>query len=343
MPRNYKCRACGVVHEPPTGKHCQHRDDIPAQQQTEHADTLLPLLRDISDRMETMEQRFETMQGASAVEPGTPQRAQSSTPNQAVLGIQDDDIHHEPASPETVRMDSRLMQDAARRLRRLELAQQGEDDLRALGNTRAAGKRSGSVMTATDKVVKSVDWPHMHVRRMVAGRLKGIHFNELKVEEFVFGFLNMIEMPGNDMDFRGMLRILRNLMQDAMEFSWPNARRFYETVGLQVEWGTLKWSDQERINHLRMTYARTNFPARKDEIEAPKPSLLPAPPGTKCCLPYQRHACEQDKDHPPYVHACAYCLKTKTAICRHPENDCYRKTNDAAKNGKAREPPSPLA
>ena len=343
MPRNYKCRSCGIVHEPPTGKHCQHRDDIPVPQTTEQADNLLPLLRDISDRMESMERRFENMPTARTEETNTPERVQRLDTAQAVLSIPDDDLGNEPASPETMRMDSRLMQDAARRLRRLELAQQGEDDLRALGSTKTAGKRSGSVMTATDKVVRTVDWPHMHVRRMAAGKLKGIHCNELKVEEFVFGFLNMIEMPGNDMDFRRMLNILRDPMQDAMEFSWPSARRFYETVGLQVEWGTLKWTNTERINHLRLTYARTIFPARKDDNDTPKPSLLPAPPGTKCCLPYQRHACEQDKDHAPYVHACAYCLKAKSAICRHPENDCYRKTNDTAKNGKAREPPSPLA
>ena len=343
MPRNYKCRSCGIVHEPPTGKNCRHRDNSPEPQTAEQADNLLPLLRDISDRMEAMERKFEDMPRARINETSTPERAQPAAITAPVISIADSEIHNEPASPETLRMDSRLMQDAARRLRQLELAQQGEDDLRALGSTKAAGKRSGSVMTVTDKVVKSVDWPHMHVRRMAAGKLKGVRFNELKVEEFVFGFLNMIEMPGNDMDFRRMLNILRDLMQDAMEFSWPNARRFYETVGLQVEWGTLKWTDEERINHLRFTYARTNFPARKDDNDAAKPSLLPAPPGTKCCVPYQRHACEQDKDHAPFVHACAYCLKTKSAICRHPENDCYRKTNDAAKNGKAREPSSPLA
>ena len=86
-------------------------------------------------------------------------------------------------------------------------------------------------MTATDKVVRTIDWPHMHVRRMVAGKRKGIHFNELKVEEFVLCFLTMIQMPGNDMNVRGMLRILQDIMQDAMEFSWANARSFYEQVG----------------------------------------------------------------------------------------------------------------
>ena len=347
MPRTYKCRNCGIVHQPPTGKHCQHRDDhleIPNETQNEGGVAqLLPLLTAIGQRMDAMDQRMDSMRNTGATESIAAETGEVAAAIETALHVTAGDSDDEAATPESLRKDRELMADAARRLRRLELVQQDEEDLRVLGTTRAAGKRSGSVMTATDKVLRTVDWLHMHVRRMVAGKRKGIHFNELKVEEFVYGFLSMIQMPGNDMDFRGMLRILHDIMQDAMEFSWANARSFYEQVGLEVEWGTLKWTDEERIKHLRMTYARTVFPVRKEGPDTPKPNLVPAPPGTKCCVPYQRHACENDKDHQPFVHACAYCLKTKSAICRHPENDCYRKTTDASKNGKPREPASSLA
>ena len=120
-------------------------------------------------------------------------------------------------------------------------------------------------------------------------------------------------------------------------FSWENARNFYERVGLDVEKGVLQWTDDEEIRELRMQYARTVFPAKRENKEGPRPAPPSAPAGMKCCAPYQHKGCENARDHAPYTHACAYCHRTKTLMCRHPEDDCFRKANDAAKNVKPRE------
>ena len=122
-----------------------------------------------------------------------------------------------PATPDTIRRDIKLMRKASRRLERLwEL---DESELDGQSTLKNAGKHSGSVLTATDKIVKAIDWPHLYVQRMVGGKRKGVLYAYLKVEEFVFGFLTMIEAR----DSRGML-LLQNLMQDAMEYSWANVR-----------------------------------------------------------------------------------------------------------------------
>ena len=52
---------------------------------------------------------------------------------------------------------------------------------------------------------------------------------------------------------------------------------------------------------------------------------------------WPRGQCENNRDHQPYTHACAYFNKSKSLMCRHPEEYCYRKSNDAAKNVKPRE------
>ena len=67
-----------------------------------------------------------------------------------------------------------------------------------------------------------------------------------------------------------MTKILKNMMQDAMEFTWPNARNFYEMAGILVEKKCMQWSDANRLHEMRMTYARTVFPAPREEKEAPK-------------------------------------------------------------------------
>ena len=333
MPRTYKCKTCGLAHQPPTGKHCPNRDDIATEQTEIQGANVLPVLLRLEKRMDDMDNRWREWQKDKSSD--NVQHTPDGGDYEWELNENtSSDAGSEPASPETIRKDKKLMRQAARRLGCLRLREWDEAELDGLSAAQKAGKKSGSTLTATDKVVKVVDWPHLYVRRMTGGKRKGVAYNDLKVEEFVYGYLQMIAAPKNDMDYEGMMRMLLNLMQDAMEFSWVNARAFYEMIGQDVEHGVLKWSDERIIHEKRMTYARTVFPVRKEAGAQQKPPLTQALPGTKCCIPYQRHSCEQDRDHHPYVHACAYCLKTKTAICRHAEDDCYRKSSDASKNVK---------
>ena len=140
-----------------------------------------------------------------------------------------------------------------------------------------------------------------------------------------------------------MLRILDMLMQDAMDFSWENARNFYEQLGLDVENGDIRWGDSEAVNLMRMTYSRTVFPEKKEEKQASKNQQKSAPAGMKCCAAYQTRSCENSRDHTPFTHACSYCFKNSSILARHAEQDCFKKNAAESKNGKKREPPSSLA
>ena len=127
-------------------------------------------------------------------------------------------------------------------------------------------------------------------------------------------------------------------MQDAMDFSWANARGFYEMVARDVEQGVLEWSNKELIMEMRMTHSRTNFPEKKETIkDTGRAPPAAAPAGMRACAAYQRRECEQARDHTPYTHTCAYCLRTCNLMCRHPEAACIRRVTDEAKNGKRRE------
>ena len=273
--------------------------------------------------MEAMQDEMRTMRSERAAEMETQVMSPESVTAQP-LSDESDDSDSQPASPESLRRDRKLMREAVKRLSRLRLDDE-DDDLVSTDGSRNTGKKSGSVMTATDKVRKAVDWPHMYVRRLAKGNRKGITFAELRVEEFVFGFLKMLLAPKCKLDSARMIDMLMNIMQDAMEFSWPSARNFYEQVGINVEMGMIKWTDDNAIEQLRMQYARTVFPVAKETKDYAKAPLVQAPPNTRCCVAFQQKTCEQDRDHQPFVHACAYCLKSKSVLCRHPEADCYRK------------------
>ena len=150
MPRNYKCKACHTVHEPPTGKHCRQRDDFTEVKGTSTENAMMPMLMDISRKMEQMQEEMRTIRSEKAAE-----RAEQgdTTAVSPTLALQEESggSDSEPASPETLRRDRRLMREAAERLNRLRFE---EDDDEQIGsdNTRTTGKKSGSVMTATDKV-----------------------------------------------------------------------------------------------------------------------------------------------------------------------------------------------
>ena len=110
-----------------------------------------------------------------------------------------------------------------------------QDESATTYRRRTTGKKSGSLMLAADVVKKTIEWPHLHVRRMVAGRKKSVPYAELNVEEFVCWFLGMIEAPTCKWDYREMTRILRIIIQDTIDFSRTSALGFYEHLGLAVE------------------------------------------------------------------------------------------------------------
>ena len=218
-------------------------------------------------------------------------------------------------SPQSIRSNEQLMLRAANRLAQLQLDDSDNEDFTALRDSRNRGKKSGSLMTAAQKVKRTIDWPHLYVRRMVGDTRQPVNYNDLRVEEFVYGFLCMLDAPDCKWDYRMMTRILKHLMQDTIDFSWNNARAFYQSAGLEVEYGTTHWTDTEAIKDLRMAYSRTLFPQKKDARENARPAPQTAPAGTKMCTSFQKGECEHDKDHGQFTHACAYCHRTKTLLC----------------------------
>ena len=333
MPRRYRCKKCGLDHPPPTGKHCPQANE--QSNGAANSTDMLNVLLDIKEKVEDIEQRVKVVEEAEADSPRKGINVlNDSQPDEfevrgAEGGVQD------LTTPDTLRRDLRLMAQATERMAQL---RDSDDEIEGndTANGRRNGKKSGSLLMASDVVKKRIDWPHLYVRRVVGGKRKSVAYADLKVEEFVFGFLSMIESPKCKWNYRTMTRLLRMIMQDTIDFSWANGLGFYETLGLEVEYGDLDWENVELIRDMRMTYSRAIFP-EKPENKTTNKAQGKTSTTARCCALYQRHACEQSKDHHPFAHACAYCQRTASMFCRHPEEDCYRKMGDEAKNAKKRE------
>ena len=335
MPRPYKCKKCGISHPPPTGKHC--RQAPPTDNGEDTQSQILAAIAELQRQMGEMNSR-----NRADTESAAPHRLgeqELSSEEEEDLseagGAQGGEV--ETATPGSLRKNIQLMAQAAGRIARLGEDDGEDEDTTDLSQNKTRGKKSGSLMVASDKVKRAIDWPHMHVSRRVNGKRKDLAYSELKVEEFAYGFLKMLKSSTNKMDSEVMMPLLTNLLQDKIDYSWANARDFYETIGKEVEKGALEWTDTDTMRDYRMTYSRAVFPEKKEAKEGVKTQPRQAPPGAKCCAAFQKHTCDLNRDHMPYSHVCAYCLKSCSLMCRHAEDDCIRKQTDESKNGKKRE------
>ena len=294
-------------------------------QMKEKLDDVTTEIGEVKDRVSDIESGREDSVRSGDSEQG------SSTDNTQSL---ENHIEHTSATPQSLRDDARLMRQAVEPLQGICLTEDDDDQGFEITRTKAQGKRSGSHMLAADSVKKTIDWPHFYIRRVTAGKRKSVPYAELRVEEFVYGFLTMLLNQKRPLDKEMMIEMLRTMKQDTMEFSWSNVRNFHDLVALDVEGGVLQWDNTDRIREMRMTYALTIFPDGKPAIEPAKQPTRNPPTNVKCCAPYQKRECEHPRDHPPFTHACAYCHRTHNTVCRHTEKDCFKKMAEESKNAK---------
>ena len=333
MPRTYKCRKCGVVHPPPTGKHCREQFNTDDDSAGEQPVNFMLILRELQKQMkEVMETVGNNARGEATPPP-------DSSPQPSTSGVEAD-VFEDDITPTSLRRRTPVMKKATNRLAKIRWQDDEVELLAEMVRNRTGGKKSGSIMVAAETVEERIDWPHMYVTRASTGRRKGVAYNELTSEEFAYGYMCMIESSKCKWDLRTMVQLYRMVMNHAINYSWENARAWYEEMGVEVKNDMMEWTDIDRVREIQFMHTRVRTTERKEVIERGEPARQPlkiAPQGTKACAAYQTKACEQARDHAPYTHTCTYCLKSCNALCRHPEADCIRRVIDAAKNDRRRE------
>ena len=306
MPREYLCKTCGNVHAPPTGKKCRWQETEHSENDSESkeaaeigaeggkSEPMMQLMLQMKQQMDGMEQNMRQ---------------------------QMDCIEERMRKVETGG-DSELL--AVRTARE-------EADSNAPGNEQ---------LVALDVITPATLRSDVRAMQRAAQRIAQIGTDDLDDDdlnygnrrEFVLGFLMMLDARKDKWDREVMLDILKMLMQDTVDFAWEKALNFYKMIGLDVEAGIRRWEDTEVIGRLRLVHSRTVFPGKKESKEAKKNNGQKAnAQNLRCCTLYQRRACERNRDHMPFSHACSYCAKSTGMAYRHPEEDCFRKTLDDSK------------
>ena len=333
MPRSrvYKCSTCGRSHPKPTGKHCQWPMEDQGDPQPEAADciaTLTQAIAKLTEKMDNFGDRLATVEkGSDDGDSSAPEEGLEDRGERLQSQVSPQRTDPDVPSVQDLRRDYAIGREVNRRLAEMGLQDDDDDMARAVSH-RKRGKRSGVARTVQDSVVNDIDWPHFHIYTQPGA--EPMTFERLTIPEFVYGYLHMVDQPGAKLDRRVMWDLLKDMMEDATEYPWPNVRNFFWIVGSHVENDRMKWTDTENIRHLRVKYAQKHeVVVKKAAITATQREKL------RYCGPYQRGQCPEKADHPGQKHMCAFCYKTRSIAFQHPESECRRKTaSEQPKNGK---------
>lgn len=297
------CKQCNRKHPSPTGKKCQFAtssgDDIAA---------VLAAINGIKEDVGGLAQRINSLEDGPRED--TSNRSDVDDHSEVTFGRQPEDIQQ--------RVSARMAD-----LNLLEISDdEGEQPQQTSRRTR--GKKSGIARTAEDIVQRDIRWPHYPV--YLGPERRAAKYTDLTPEQFVFGYLDNMEAesPGTR---DTMLKHLKSLMQDAMEFSWANARSFHGILLQQFEMNRMTWQDGEDIARMRGLYAQRAPSASTTKDKA-------STPNTHYCAAFQNGTCQQSGDHTSargFVrHVCAFCLRVTKNAFAHAEADCQRKLKHEA-------------
>ena len=177
-------------------------------------------------------------------------------------------------------------------------------------------KRGGNVEVL---VQNKVAWPH---EAILGGASRSrLSYDQLTMAQWVMGFCRNVIDEKDDNNKERMLSYMSDLMEDVSDFGWQGAKAAHAVLCCEMERGTVKWSDSNRIDRIRRAHAQRhrndntkNWGKNSDTTRRPW-----------FCKPFQTGNCTYDKDHDvngrQNRHICAHCA-SQGRILTHPEKDC---------------------
>lgn len=332
MPREKLCSKCGQKHNPPTGKKCTHLNTtdeagLSPLSATDVTEKLLSGMQSIQSAMELLNKRVGDLE-AKSQDSGDSEKDEvpdELTPERS--------SHQKKESAKTLRHDAALREAVRRRMIELNLedtdSEDSEEDSpstesKATFSKKGKPKKSGRVRTTEEVVVQNVAWPHFHVYRGAARDPAA--FDDLQVDEFVFGYLQDVLETSTGSRRENMIKHLADLMGDSLEYGWQSARNSHGIILQKMETGRLSWKSMETLTAIRGKYSRLKA-ADSQPNTTKKDSGFKGP---LFCIPFQEGRCKQTDDHVTsrgrVMHICAHCCKHGFAY-RHPESECRKKSS----------------
>ena len=155
-------------------------------------------------------------------------------------------------------------------------------------------------------------------------------YDQLLLTQFIQGFTRNI-IDEKDQSIREhMLWYLHELMEDATDFTWSNAKAAHAVLLCEMEKGSVSWKDTNRIDRICRAHTQKHSGSRQNWGKSHDTHRKPW-----FCKPYETGQCQHIKDH-EYTgkiqrHICSSCL-AQGHILSHPEKDCQSQKRHVPKN-----------
>ena len=163
-------------------------------------------------------------------------------------------------------------------------------------------------------------WPQHYV--LVGPRKERPSYNQLKPTQWVAGVLRAaIDLPTDQKDKK--IEYLANLMEDALDFSFENAKVCHVVVLTTMEADKLTWLDTDRLDRYRRSHAQRPVTSNKDQNFD---GMSDNSTTSMVCKYYLTHSCKSHGSHHTkgifYKHNCQICGEN------HKNKSCIQKSKN---------------
>ena len=344
MPATAFCRSCDKSHVRPVGRNCKKAKvgnatamavsvsgpSIPTVTATPTAtnrvsdkdDLILQTLTSINEKLNSLDGRVR--QTESALADRTTHLSGPSINVSEESEIQNSNVVNScPAAVSTavvptteyLRSNTDIQRQVDARFVELQNAQGPQSTSRKL-KSRRGGK-------AEVPIRRFVAWPQHYV--LIGSDKRRPTFDELDSTKFMAGCIKgALDLP--EPDRTSNLKYLANLLEDASDFHFDNAKACHAVVLTTMEQDQLSWQDTHELDRFRRQHAQKHdTPARQTNSTNHKKS--DSAPGSRdiLCKFYNDSHCSRQKSHLTkgtwYIHLCSKCRGEHAAKkCPGPKN-----------------------
>ena len=169
-------------------------------------------------------------------------------------------------------------------------------------------------------------WPQFYVFDFIEG--KGAHYDDLTVQEFVYGFVQMIIDPQWADDSKYLLRYLARFLEDVKDKpnDWEELRKLHAMIATLIEKKAIKWSSRTAIDRLKARF----FNSRGDSTVNRESTI--SDEDRKPCIAWNMDKCGKGGSHTGVVHKCSRCHRMGI-VRRHKAINCDEPTPSNKKGG----------
>ena len=146
-------------------------------------------------------------------------------------------------------------------------------------------------------------------------------YDQLNLTQWVQGFAQNILDEKSQKNQRSTVTISYNIMADANDFSWQNAKAAHAVLLCDMERGAVTWDNCDKVDRIRRVHAQKHTQNSKSWAKTSEQGNMKKP---WFCKPFQNGSCtfqDHESNGKWQRHVCATFLE-RGKIVNHSEKDC---------------------